>query len=396
MATGAICVAFACDEKYAMLCGVALQSLLGSLEVSDRPLPEEVSVAVYIVDLGMQEASVEKLKQIGGRAYARPVSLSFLPFDIVGAMQPVFEVVDLVYHPQCFATFFLTDLLPEECERVIFLDCDVLVRRSIFDLWQVDLGAHSIAAARDICSEASRLSGFWRRSCHPAHLLIACCSYVMLGLVSLSAKRKEVIRAMEPILNSGVMLMDIAKLRSSSFTNTLLELSIESLQYSGGSGDQDMISLFCHGQYLELPYEWNTQFFLPEPYHMLMLTEQERSDVILRGPRVVHFNSPISRPWIRSSDPEHPFHAAWIEALDSTPWVGWRPTEAASSVFMRLCSQHHPTGDLRRKTTDARKGEQLEKLIGNPVAHEERTSGTILPGAGPLNPGGGFRRLHAE
>lgn len=360
---------FACDDAYAKLCGVALQSLLNSVALSESPLPDDLSIVVYVVDLGIHDASLEKLRRIASHEYALSVSLVFLSLQIFEAMQPVLQAQDLVYHPQCFATFFLTELLPEECDRVIFLDCDILVRRSIFDLWQVELGDYALAAARDICSDARRLKGFWRRSCHPTHLAIALCSYMILCLTFVWTK--DIVEASKPILNSGVMLMDIAKLRAMDFKESVMDLSVKYLHCSRGSGDQDMISLFLKGHYMELPYEWNTQFFLSPPFHVLLLTEQERADVISQGPRIVHFNGPISRPWINSNDPEHPFHAEWIEVLDSTPWAGCRPTNTATSIWTRLCSQHHAAKDLNGQDSGFKRGRDTSiresaSLIGNP------------------------------
>jgi len=347
-------VVFACDDGYAKLAGVALLSLLNSIELSESSLPEDLSLVVYIIDLGINDTNVEKLRQIASYECARRVSLVLLPFNILEAMQPVLQTQQLMYHPQCFATFFLTELLPEECDRVIYLDCDVLVRHSIFDLWIIELGNYSLAAAQEICADSQRLHGFWRRSCHPKHMAIALGSYAMLCASGLGSARAAKIRqSCEPVLNSGVMLMDICRLRAMDFKNALIDLSSKYLDLSGGLGDQDMISMLLQGHYKELPYEWNTHFFLSPPFHVLLLTEQEWADVTSRGPRIVHFSGPISCPWVKSNDPEHPFQGEWINMLDNTPWAGWRPTNRATSLLTRLFSQHHMTKELQQKGRNA-------------------------------------------
>ena len=43
---------------------------------------------------------------------------------------------------------FLPDYLPD-LERVLYLDCDLIVRHDVTDLWRTELGDHFIAAARD-------------------------------------------------------------------------------------------------------------------------------------------------------------------------------------------------------------------------------------------------------
>merc|ERR1740121_2444560 len=100
------------------------------------------------------------------------------------------------------------------------------------------------------------------------------------------------------------------------------------------------------------------------------MTEQERTEVLSQGPRIIHFSGPISRPWVKSFDPKHMFHDEWFAALDATPWAGWRPTELANCVLARLFTQHHDTKDLKNKRAsdieDGAEACELESLIGNP------------------------------
>lgn len=54
------------------------------------------------------------------------------------------------------ATYYrliLEDILPQDIHRVIYLDCDMIVRHSLMPLWEMDLEAKSLAAVPDL-SEA--------------------------------------------------------------------------------------------------------------------------------------------------------------------------------------------------------------------------------------------------
>ena len=60
------------------------------------------------------------------------------------------------------ATYYrllMPDLLPSDLEKVIYLDCDIIVNQSIYDLWNTDISNVAIAAVPQIGSgyEAERL-----------------------------------------------------------------------------------------------------------------------------------------------------------------------------------------------------------------------------------------------
>lgn len=51
------------------------------------------------------------------------------------------------------ATYYrllIADLLPLDVEKVIYLDCDIIVNKSIRELWNIDLSGYALAAAKQI------------------------------------------------------------------------------------------------------------------------------------------------------------------------------------------------------------------------------------------------------
>lgn len=53
----------------------------------------------------------------------------------------------MLSQPIVFARYLIPSLLPENVERVIYLDQDVLVQKDLAELWDVDMEGHPIAAA---------------------------------------------------------------------------------------------------------------------------------------------------------------------------------------------------------------------------------------------------------
>jgi lipopolysaccharide biosynthesis glycosyltransferase len=48
-----------------------------------------------------------------------------------------------------YARIFLSDILPASWSKVLYLDCDLIVRRSLLELWSTELDGYAIAAVRE-------------------------------------------------------------------------------------------------------------------------------------------------------------------------------------------------------------------------------------------------------
>lgn len=175
--------------------------------------------------------------------------------------------------------------LPDDCERVIYLDCDVLVRSDLSDLWAMSLHGHAAAAAMDICN------------------------------TSISVTRKNP----DAYFNSGVMLIDLAAWRS----RRVGERALAYLEQNGGNArypDQDALNHVLAKDYYQLPPEWN---FQPTAYravkrHYPHLYKQQASlETAVRDPRIVHFIGAV-KPWHPTC--VNPFQGDFIAYSSHTPW----------------------------------------------------------------------------
>lgn len=189
--------------------------------------------------------------------------------------------------------------LPDDCKRVIYLDCDVLVRSDLTDLWSMPLNGYPAAAAMDLCSP------------------------------NIAWKRKSP----EDYFNSGVMVIDLMEWRN----QRVGERALACLEQEGDHfryPDQDALNQVLEGGWYRLSPEWNfqpTAYAAVEKRYSHLVTYLPAIEAAIRHPRVVHFIGAV-KPWHALC--AHPFqqdfiayslHTAWPidrrALMSSLPWL---------------------------------------------------------------------------
>lgn len=125
---------------------------------------------------------------------------------------------------------FIAEMFPEY-DKGIYIDSDVVLEGDIANLYNVDLGDNYIGACRDFSiMNVPELVEY-----------IECA----LGL-----DRTHYI-------NSGVLLMNLKKLRELNVSEHFLSLYTK-YQFDCLAPDQDYLNIMCNGRILYLPEQWNT------------------------------------------------------------------------------------------------------------------------------------------
>ena len=156
----------------------------------------------------------------------------------------------------------LTQILPPDVSRVVYLDSDTLVRRSLDAMIEIDLGAPGFAAVPEAYENVSRL-----------------------GLPPNSA-----------YLNSGVLAIDLAAWRRNHSSKQMLQLVMQQPDrwlYP----DQDILAVQFADGWTRLPPEYNVTHRFFRGGDSLPLPTAE--------PHVVHFSGQGCKPW--QSNRWHPF-----------------------------------------------------------------------------------------
>lgn len=174
-----------------------------------------------------------------------------------------------------FAAFLrltIPSVLPQNVEKVIYLDCDIVVVDDLLPLWNTDISNVCVAAYCEHIEELSKRLGYYNET--------------------------------DLYFNSGVMLMNVRKMREISFferaKTVILERKHELLFH-----DQDVLNILLHSHVLPIEQKWN----------MIFITDD------LSGQAVIHFAG--LKPW--NTECFHPLKYLYWEYLAQTKFAGMKP-----------------------------------------------------------------------
>lgn len=130
-----------------------------------------------------------------------------------------------------YARLIIDRFLPPDVERVLYLDCDVLVRDSIEKLIECDLQNYPVAAVRDT-SGAFITGGRDLRN------------------------NRDILDPADAYFNAGLVLIDVAKWREANII-AQLEQALKDGVMARIYYDQDFLNLVFQRNWLQLPWRWN-------------------------------------------------------------------------------------------------------------------------------------------
>ena len=274
-------VALVVDASYAMPATVTIHSIA---KHSSRRL------TFYVIDCGI--GADDKERMMLSIAEDPNITLMFIPLNdhsLGASLGPAWAKIDLA------------DLLP--VERVLYIDADILARGEIGRLWDTDLDGKLLGACPDVGCPLGR------------------------GKVERG-----------PYFNSGVLLMDLAKIKGE--VQKLREVAKSTL--SPGCFEQDGLNVHFRGAWKPLSLEWNAQGLATYAEHRT--ADRETLDLHeMDNPILVHFTGPVSpplssvlfpyfqpcvsKPWGYAKAQGHPYAEEWWTALKETPWSTWVESE---------------------------------------------------------------------
>jgi lipopolysaccharide biosynthesis glycosyltransferase len=284
-------IAFAADENYTGPLAVGLNSLLRHTEGTFR---------IYIIDGGITEQSWNGLSEIVSGPGRTLVRLTVPKERIQGAKASGWVT----------ETAFFRIVLPElvsDQNRILYLDCDLLIRNDLRRLYDSDLGSHIVGAVED-----SEFQEFHR-----------------LGI------QKE-----DRYFNSGVMLINVSAWNRIDMTNKVLRHILEHPE-SATYWDQCHLNACLTGRWRMLHPRWNVQWAMLKGAAMRKRQNSPEIVEARRHPGIVHFNSE-QKPWL--SGTVQPYKRGFKQELAMTPFRGWKP----SNVTREGRSPFTPKAFVRR------------------------------------------------
>lgn len=269
-------IAFSIDNDRVKPLLVALTSLVETTTSA---------VAVTILDGGLSESHAARLR---AAADLLGTPLRIVPMD--RGFLGNFPVSDRD-RPATYARLQLPEVLPE-LDRVLYLDSDLIVRQDIAELWNADLTNVSAAVNEDVDRNAS----------NPVRAALR------LG-------------PEEALFNSGVMLLNLARLRSTGLASRAIAYAKEHPDRAAIAGP-GILNVLLKDDVARFPFRWNVTSCpdgsgagetRPEP--SARSRGEDRRDAE-RNPAIVHYAGPV-KPWHCSpAARRHPWYEDYFRAVD--------------------------------------------------------------------------------
>ena len=275
-----ISIVLATDDNFVQHCSVVIASILAN----------NTDVSFYIFTEGLKDENVKILmdlaKENGGELH-----VCIVDSQIVSQ----FPMPPYMSNHISIATYyrlFVEWLLPKDVDRVIYMDCDIVVRGSLDPLWRTDMSDMAIGAVYQNNEWAIDNNSFER-----------------LGY------SKEY-----GYFNAGVLLINLDYWRKHGVTDELMAF-IQNNFDKIHSHDQDVLNAVLHGKVKPLSYTWNClpSFFEKNKYTFPSCVNYTE---IIAEPIVIHY---VFKPKPWQFECRHPFKDDYFKYLDNTPFRGWRP-----------------------------------------------------------------------
>jgi lipopolysaccharide biosynthesis glycosyltransferase len=182
--------------------------------------------------------------------------------------------------PDVYYRLLIEELFPNN-DKVIYLDADTIINRSLYDLWNMDMEDDYLLAIPHVTKEAGYVSGKYGLPV-----------YKILGI-------PETTRT----FNSGVLVMNLKLWRRDQIAKSIFQYLIDYKEHVLWL-DQDALNAVLYDKWRPIDYEWNVQL---EDFSAALtakvdafLTQRECMK-IYDSPAIIHFAGG-KKPWWRSYD----------------------------------------------------------------------------------------------
>lgn len=260
----------AADDNYARPMAVTIASALHNLD-------SEWSVTLYLLSDNISSAKKRRIENVVTTSPADG-SLKWIDLNV--------EVLSRVPYQDrlsrtVYAPLWIPELLPDYCNKALYLDCDLLVRESISELWRRPLRDKALMATRDLwIPHLSSKNG-------------------------VSNHAKPGVAPDAPYFNSGVLIYNVEKWRKHDLRSKCTEYLFNN-RYDIGMEDQEVMNAVLANDWSPLPLPWNihhhigtsgwTKSVKEWPDSSFKRTVQPEYKQLLFDAKILHLAGP-AKPW---------------------------------------------------------------------------------------------------
>ncbi len=184
---------------------------------------------------------------------------------------------------------FVTEFLPKTVEKIIYLDGDIIVRKSLTDLWMTDMDNYALGVVGDM---------------HEV-------KHIKSGRLPYDIKN-------EGYFNAGVLLINVKYWRENNCLKAFYD-DIEKYQDLLILHDQDVLNITFHDKkkWLSVTYNMQTGFLFKNQKMWHVPHIEEDLNVMKHDPIIVHYTT-LDKPW--KLECFHPYCKDWRKYFFRTQW----------------------------------------------------------------------------
>lgn len=278
-------IVYASDDLFSEILGVSLVSLYENSRDMD-------DIVVYILDSGITKNNREKILSVCS-TYQRSNAV-FIPAEDISGILSMDITADRGSLSQ-YARMFLSSALPDELDRVLYLDCDTIIRQSIRELWNLDLQGKTVGAVMDAFSKYYRAN---------------------IGL-----------QPNDIMFNSGVMLINLEQWKKRKVEQKLLQFITDKKGKIQQSDQGALNALLSQDTYCFEPRFNAVTIFFDFTYREMMIYRKpprfytkEQVKRSVDKPALIHFTTSFlsKRAWVKGCT--HRYVYEWIRYKEMSPW----------------------------------------------------------------------------
>lgn len=246
-------------------------TLVASLRVTNKDL----QLKLFVFSEKLSESSKEVLIKL---VHNTQISINFITIDL--HMLPNLPLTGKEH--LSLATYYrilVPLLIPESIQKILYMDCDMIVLDSLQALWETNLSDKCAGTVIDMFNDDIEISK--RLNYDPRH----------------------------GYFNAGMILMNIPVWKRNKISEQALEFLINYPEKCLAH-DQDALNHALNGSLVNVSARYNMQLDFFCPFSNLIVDKKFYDDIdqSRKNPVIIHFTGP-SKPWL--SNCTHPYTNLW-------------------------------------------------------------------------------------
>lgn len=281
-------IAFCCDENYLIPVSIMLESFVKH--------NRNVYIVVYSFQDDLSESAVKKIEEIIGK-YGE-LRMCYLPRDAKKIIERAPSAGGYLISKAMYYRLLLPYVVKDEVDRILYLDCDILIRGNLWEVYQSELNGALIGGIRDY-----------------------------------NAEEFENSRGVSVYINAGVLLIDIKNMKKKYSKEKVLEEMSILIQRKNLFADQDIINIMFNNQIELLPIIYNNHYLVQKRFAL-------KEHKIMRDTIVAHFSSNV-KPWKKEylfpyTKEYYAYLKKYIDIKERVEYWLYKPIAVMNSAFCAI------------------------------------------------------------